>query len=130
MRQYGVTLGNGSMLHYRDGRDSMGFHRDTDMRYLDDTIVAILNIGGPRPFALRPIRSIFEGDESQVRSVALGPGDLIVMGGRCQADWQHSVPKQYRLAVPGRISVQWRWTSGRGRPAVGPPSSAPRTYSA
>jgi alkylated DNA repair dioxygenase AlkB len=31
-------------------------------------------------------------------------GDLVVMGGRCQRDWQHCVPKQKTLAGP-RISL-------------------------
>lgn len=130
MRRYGVRLSGGGMAYYRDGRDGMAFHRDRDLRHLDDTIVAILTLGGPRPFALRPFRDGFAGEETEGYVVEPGPGDLLVMGGRCQADWQHSVPKQYRLGVPGRISVQWRWTSGTGRPAVGASYSAPRTYRA
>lgn len=128
MRRYGVTLSGGGMAYYRDGRDGMAFHRDRDMRYLDDTIVAILTLGGPRPFALRPFRDGFAGDESDGFVVEPGPGDLLVMGGRCQADWQHSVPRQSRLGVPPRVSVQWRWTSGRGKPVVGASYRAPRTY--
>ncbi|MGH9114932.1 MAG: alpha-ketoglutarate-dependent dioxygenase AlkB [Acidimicrobiales bacterium] len=145
IQRYGVPLGRGGMAYYRDGRDSMAFHRDRDLRHLDDTVVAILTLGGPRPFALRPYAFAFAGGDVEdggnragagagggtpVQTVSPGPGDLLVMGGRCQADWQHSVPKQYRLDVPGRISVQWRWTSGRGRPVVGPSYRAPRTYRA
>jgi hypothetical protein len=59
--------------------------------------------------------------------VAPGNGDLLVMGGRCQADWEHSVPK-VSGAVPGRISAQWRWTSRRGRPEVGGSYRAPRNF--
>ena len=36
------------------------------------------------------------------------------MGGRCQADWMHAVPK-----VPSateRVSFTWRWTSRTGQP--------------
>lgn len=128
MRLYGVTLSQGGMAYYRDGRDSMAFHRDRDLRYLDETIVAILTLGGPRPFALRPFRDGFARPESEGFVVDPGPGDLLVMGGRCQADWQHSVPRQHRQGVPGRISVQWRWTSGTGKPVVGASYRAPRTY--
>ena len=46
-------------------------------------------------------------------------GDLIVMGGRCQADWLHAVPK-VAGSCGSRISVQWRWTSRRGRPDTDP----------
>jgi hypothetical protein len=50
-----------------------------------------------------------------------------VMGGRCQADWEHSVPKVSSPVAP-RVSLQWRWTSRRGRPERGPGYRAPRTY--
>jgi alkylated DNA repair dioxygenase AlkB len=35
-----------------------------------------------------------------------GPGDLLVMGGTCQRDWQHTVPKVAH-AEP-RISLTFR----------------------
>ena len=34
-----------ALTWYRDGRDGQAFHRDTDMRWLDDTVVAILTLG-------------------------------------------------------------------------------------
>ena len=38
----------------RDGHDGQRFHRDTDMRYLDDTVIAVLSLGAQRPWLLRP----------------------------------------------------------------------------
>jgi hypothetical protein len=49
------------------------------------------------------------------------------MGGGCQAGWEHSVPP-VAAPVGGRISVQWRWTSRRGRMERGGSSSKPRRY--
>ena len=43
-----------AMLQYRDGTDGQAFHRDTDMRYLEDTIIAVLSLGATRPWCLRP----------------------------------------------------------------------------
>jgi alkylated DNA repair dioxygenase AlkB len=42
-------------------------------------------------------------------SIDLAPasGDLLVMGGACQAGWEHGVPKVKR-ADP-RVSATWRW---------------------
>ena len=37
-------------------------------------------------------------------------GDLIVMGGRCQRDWRHCVPKQATPSGP-RISVNFAASS-------------------
>ena len=63
--------------------------------------MAIVSLGAPRQLALRPRG----GGPS--RRVALGPGDLLVMGGSCQRTWDHAVPKTARPVGP-RISVQFR----------------------
>src|SRR5256885_2332160 len=63
-----------------------------------------------------------------VRDISPASGDLLVMGGRAQADWEHAVPK-VRDRVGPRISLQWRWTSRRGRPVQGPSYRAPRNFS-
>ena len=72
---------------YRDGRDSVAWHRDRDLREAPDGIVVIVSLGQPRTFSLRPV----EGGRS--RSFRLGWGDLLVMGGSCQRTWEHAVPK-------------------------------------
>ena len=117
---------------YRDGRDGQAFHRDRDMRFCEDTVVAILTLGATRPWLLRPRRNrnnhddaLFKGATHDLRPAA---GDLLVMGGRCQVDWEHSVPP-VRERVGPRVSVQWRWTSKRGRPEVGASYRAPRHFS-
>jgi alkylated DNA repair dioxygenase AlkB len=104
-RRYGVALRGGPALnYYRDGRDSVAPHRDRELRVLDDTLVAILTLGTRRPFLLR------HRNGGPSRDLAPGPGDLIVMGGSTQLDWEHAVPK---VAVAGpRISVSWRWSHG------------------
>jgi alkylated DNA repair dioxygenase AlkB len=112
------------MIHYRDGRDGQGFHRDTDLRWLDDTVIAILSLGARRPWLLRP-----RGATDAAHDLAPGPGDLLVMGGRCQADWEHSVPYRTRQPVGTRISLQWRYTTRRGRPFIGSSYRAPLTWS-
>ena len=124
-QRYRVELDAGTLSWYRDGRDGLAAHRDRELRYLDDTVVAVLTLGGPRPFVITPRGG---GDARQL-DLAPARGDLLVMGGRCQANWLHAVPVQAALGVPGRISVQWRWTSRRGRPEEGPSYRAPRSFS-
>ncbi|HUS61662.1 MAG TPA: alpha-ketoglutarate-dependent dioxygenase AlkB [Acidimicrobiales bacterium] len=129
--RYGVELGGFGLIQYRDGRDGQGFHRDTDMRWLDDTIVAIVSLGARRPWLLRPrsSRDPLRPQSGAVHDLAPGPGDLIVMGGRCQADWEHSVPYlKDRLDLGTRISLQWRHAHKRGRPFMGSSYRAPLTY--
>ena len=57
-----------------------------------------------------------------------GSGDLLVMGGRTQADWEHSVPYLGAQPVAPRISIQWRFAHRRGRPFMGAAYRAPLKY--
>jgi alkylated DNA repair dioxygenase AlkB len=128
--RYRVTFEGLGLAWYRDGRDSVAFHRDRDLRYCEDTVIAILTVGARRPWLLRPRQrrdKWIAAHGGATHDVAPGSGDLLVMGGRCQVDWEHSVPK-VRGAVPGRISAQWRYTSRRGRPEIGSSYRAPRNF--
>ncbi len=129
-RAYRVRFEGCGILLYRDGGDGQAFHRDTDMRWLDDTIVAIVTLGARRPWLLRPRTNRFDHSPGRgaTHDLAPGPGDLIVMGGRCQADWEHSVPYQPHRALGPRISLQWRHAHRQGRTFVGASYRAPLTY--
>jgi alkylated DNA repair dioxygenase AlkB len=129
--RYRVRFDGFGLAWYRDGRDSVAFHRDRDLRFLDDTVIGVLSLGVRRPWLLRPRAHRDRHDldlHGATHDLAPGPGDLLVMGGRCQDGWEHSVPK-VGAPIGGRISVQWRWTSRRGRPVVGASYRAARTFS-
>jgi alkylated DNA repair dioxygenase AlkB len=103
---YGPELGEpfrtAGLCLYRDGRDSVAWHGDTTGRgRCEDTMVAILSLGTPRPLMLRP-----RGGGTSLR-FEVGHGDLLVMGGSCQRTWEHAVPKTSQPVGP-RISVQFR----------------------
>jgi alkylated DNA repair dioxygenase AlkB len=107
-RRYRVVFGAVGLNYYRDGRDSVAFHRDRELRHLDDTLVAIVTLGAQRPFLIRPRaggRSI---------DVAPGPGDLLVMGGACQVGYEHGIPKVARCGP--RISLSYRWSPSSAEP--------------
>lgn len=110
---------------YRDGSDFQGLHSDREMRWLDDTLIAIIVLGARRPFVLRPRAPLVEVVErvpagAGPDDIVLlpGEGDLLVMGGTCQRTWLHGVPAAD--ADRARISLTWRWTSRRGRPDTSP----------
>ena len=129
--RYGVRFDSFGIIQYRDGRDGQAFHRDTDMRWLDDTIIAILSLGAQRPWLLRPRTAKFDDAPGKGATHDLAPasGDLIVMGGRCQADWEHSVPYLGpQSTVASRISIQWRFARPVGRPFQGSSYRAPLHY--
>ena len=104
--KYDVPLGGIGLNYYRDGRDSVAPHRDRELRHLEDTLIAIVTLGARRPFLIRPKG----GGKS--RDISPASGDLLVMGGRTQVNWEHSVPKVKRAGP--RISVTWRWSSQKG----------------
>jgi alkylated DNA repair dioxygenase AlkB len=130
--KYRVEFSGVGALLYRDGDDFQGLHSDREMRWLDDTRIAILSLGAQRPWTLRPRAGRYDDLDEPGRGAThdLSPasGDLVVLGGRCQADWLHAVPKTSAPVGP-RISVQWRWTSRRGRPEEGPNFGDPRYFS-
>ena len=129
-RRYDARFNGFGLIHYRNGADGQAFHRDTDMRWLDDTVVAILTLGAQRPWLLRPRANKHSLAASKGATHDLAPscGDLIVMGGKCQADWEHSVA-YLRRPVGRRISLQWRYARRTGKPFIGASYRAPVQYS-
>jgi alkylated DNA repair dioxygenase AlkB len=98
--RYGVRLDRVSCNLYRDGRDSVAWHGDRIARDLPEATVAIVSLGEPRPFRIRP-----RGGGSSL-SWSVGRGDLLVMGGSCQRTCEHAVPK---VASAGpRIALMFR----------------------
>lgn len=86
---------------YRDGHDSVAWHGDRHRHVVTNPVIAIVSVGVPRPLRLRP-----RGGGSSV-SWDLGNGDLFVMGGACQHDWEHTVPKVRTTSGP-RLSITFR----------------------
>lgn len=103
--RYAVEFDSIGCNLYRDGDDSVAWHGDRHRHHVVEPIVAIVSVGAPRPFRLRP-RAGGPAAGASPRSWALGRGDLLVMGGACQHDWEHSVPK--RRSCGARISVTFR----------------------
>ena len=102
--ELGEPFRTAGLCLYRDGRDSVAWHGDrTGRGSREDTMVAILSLGAPRAFLLRPRGG---GRGSSLR-FEVGHGDLLVMGGSCQRTWEHAVPKTAQATGP-RISVQFR----------------------
>jgi alkylated DNA repair dioxygenase AlkB len=98
--RYRIELDRVTMALYRDGRDSVAWHGDRNGRDLPRCIVAIVSLGQPRRFLMRPRG----GGESLAFQV--GWGDLLVMGGTAQRTWEHGVPK-VKHAGP-RLSLMFR----------------------
>lgn len=86
---------------YRDGDDSVAWHADRHAKIVTNPVVAIVSLGAPRQFRMRP-----KGGGAS-HSWELGNGDLFVMAGASQHEWEHTVPK-VRQATGPRLSVSFR----------------------
>jgi alkylated DNA repair dioxygenase AlkB len=93
---------------YRDRNDSVAWHADRHRHHVTDPVVAILSVGESRPFQMRRKRDPEHGEVGGASLTwGLGHGDLLVMGGACQHEWQHCVPKRRRPTGP-RLSITFR----------------------
>jgi alkylated DNA repair dioxygenase AlkB len=104
--RYGVTFDSVWVNLYRDGRDSVAWHPDRNGRVHRNPLVATVSLGARRKFQLRP-----RGGGRIALVLEPGCGDLVVMGGACQHDWEHCVPKTARPVGP-RMSVTIRHSTG------------------
>jgi alkylated DNA repair dioxygenase AlkB len=99
-KRYGVDFDSIGFNLYRDGRDSVAWHRDRILREIERPIIALVSLGERRKLLLRP--------RGGGRSLAfeLGRGDLLVTGGHTNREWEHTVPKVARAGP--RISLAFR----------------------
>ena len=88
------------MNWYRDHDDATGWHADRPADKQAEAVIPVLSLGAARRFLIRPE----SGGTS--RTLLTRGGDLIVMGGRTQRDYRHSVPRQKQTAGP-RLSLNF-----------------------
>ena len=77
---------------YRDGKDSLSWHADDEKELGSNPVIASANFGATRDFIIRK-----NDDHAQKLSIPLKHGTLLLMQGKMQHFWQHSVPKQPKV---------------------------------
>lgn len=87
---------------YRDGQDSMGWHRDNERELGDKPTIGSVSFGATRTFQLRP----YTGKEP-LRSVPLNHGSLLLMEDVTQQYWEHRIPKTTK-PMRARINLTFR----------------------
>jgi alkylated DNA repair dioxygenase AlkB len=85
--------------YYRNGNDSMGWHRDNEPE-IDPSSIASLSFGGMRVFKIR------KRGTKEAMSVELSGRDLLLMN-NMQSEWEHCLPKSPRFSEP-RINLTFR----------------------
>jgi len=92
---------------YRDGRDSVGWHRDSDYAHGGQPDVASVSFGATRRFELR--------DQAGARAAEdLASGSLLLITGDAVSGWWHRVPKTSRPVGP-RVNLTFRHMVAEGR---------------
>jgi alkylated DNA repair dioxygenase AlkB len=86
---------------YRSGRDSVDWHSDDEPELGADPTIASLSLGASRNFVLR------HKSTKERKVFVLESGDLLVMRGAVQRDWEHAVPKVDDAGE--RINLTFRW---------------------
>ncbi len=88
--------------YYRDGQDSMGWHRDNEASLGPNPTIASVTFGVPRSFQLRNYK-----DKKIKTSVLLESGSLLLMKGETQHFWEHQLPKSAKVKGE-RINLTFR----------------------
>lgn len=112
------------MNYYASGADSISFHSD-DERFLGALpAIASFSLGARRDFLMKhkptksePGRANHDaGTANGTLKLPLGSGDMVLMRGRTQANWLHSIPKRSGKNEwdGGRINITFRRALVRG----------------
>jgi alkylated DNA repair dioxygenase AlkB len=98
----GVIFSTALLNFYRDGSDSMGWHRDNERSLGPDPVIGSLSFGATRKFQFRDHK-----DKKNVHSIGLANGSFLLMKGETQKHWEHRLPKTTRPIGP-RINITFR----------------------
>ncbi|CAO1631985.1 unnamed protein product [Sympodiomycopsis kandeliae] len=109
--------------YYSNGDDSISYHSDDEAFLGVNPNIASLSLGAARDFYLRrkaPAGTVVPKATSASGSKGSGPaasrptekmqlldGSLLIMKGKTQAEWEHSIPKRKNLNQ-GRINITFR----------------------
>lgn len=88
--------------HYRDGQDSMGWHRDNEQVLGHNPVIASLSFGVPRKFQFRLYQN-----KAVKKELILEHGSFLLMTGETQIQWEHQLPKSTRVHG-ARINLTFR----------------------
>ncbi|HTU71639.1 MAG TPA: alpha-ketoglutarate-dependent dioxygenase AlkB [Candidatus Baltobacteraceae bacterium] len=98
----GVRFNSVLLNRYRNGDDSLSWHADDEPELGAEPTIASLSLGTPRLFKLRKT-----SDPKDEASLRLESGSLLLMQGRSQAKYRHSVPKERKVRGE-RINLTFR----------------------
>jgi len=101
-RELGAVFNSVLANRYRDGRDAMGWHSDSEPELGPSPVIASLSLGATRRFTLK-----HRQQPRQRLELDLPHGSLLVMGGDTQRFYRHCLPRTAK-PVGERINLTFR----------------------
>jgi alkylated DNA repair dioxygenase AlkB len=87
---------------YRDGQDSMGWHRDNEKELGENPTIGSVSFGESRIFKMREYAT-----KENTCSIELTHGSFLLMQGETQHFWEHQIPKTTKKLNP-RMNITFR----------------------
>lgn len=108
----GVTFTGALLNLYRDGKDSMGWHRDNEKELGINPVIGSVSFGATRQFQLRSYADKSKPDRPKPDkaipiSIDLSHGSFLLMKGETQHYWEHRVAKK-ETVTETRINITFR----------------------
>ncbi len=97
-----AEFNSGLLNYYRNGQDSMGWHRDNEKELGPKPVIGSISLGATRTFCMQHIK-----DKQLKINVELSTGSYLIMQGDTQHFWRHCVPKQHKCSKP-RLNITFR----------------------
>lgn len=96
--------------YYASGADSISYHSDDEKFLGPEPAIASFTLGAKRDFLLRHKKTpAADMLDSKPLKFELGSGDMVLMKGKTQSCWEHSIPKRKGgEAERGRINITFR----------------------
>ena len=103
LQEFNVPINSVLTNLYRNGKDSVGWHADSETELGNQPTIFSVSLGASRYFDYR-----LKGKTGSKQRIELHAGTLIIMRGDFQLFWQHQVPKQLKITEP-RINLTFRY---------------------
>ncbi|QPC75753.1 hypothetical protein HYE68_006505 [Fusarium pseudograminearum] len=107
--------------YYASGSDSISFHSDDEQFLGRDPAIASFSLGARRDFLMKhkppPPNAVNPPTlNAKPLKLPLGSGDMVLMRGRTQSNWLHSIPKRTgkNQEDGGRINITFRRAMVKG----------------
>lgn len=98
----GESFNTALLNYYRNGEDSMGWHRDDEKELGKNPAIASVSFGEKRIFKMKHRKR----SEEQL-SLEVEDGSFLLMKGSSQHHWLHSIPKTAKEKAP-RLNITFR----------------------